>query len=149
MDLDAVFSLIDKAEKSSFNRIEIEYKELKLRLERGAGPTAAAAPQPVQPAAQPAAPKTESQTEQAEPDSGDYIRSPISGVFYAAKEPGAEPFVREGSYVNKGDTVCIIEAMKTMNEITAPFSGVIIAVLKKDKQPVTAGDTLFRLAGDK
>jgi acetyl-CoA carboxylase biotin carboxyl carrier protein len=148
MDLDAVFSLIDRAEKSSFNKIEIEYKELKLRLERGAGQMAAAAPQPVQPQ-QPAAPETENRPEQTEPDSGDYIRSPISGVFYVAKEPGAEPFVREGSRVCKGDTVCIIEAMKTMNEITAPFSGVITAVLKKDKDPVTAGDALFRLVGDK
>ena len=149
MDLDAIFSLIDRAEKSSFNKIEIEYKELKLRLERGAGQVAAAAQQPVQPAAQPAAPKTESRPEPAEADDADYIRSPISGVFYVAKEPGAEPFVREGSHVCKGDTVCIIEAMKTMNEITAPFPGVITAVLKKDKQPVTAGDALFRVAGDK
>lgn len=141
MDLDAVFSLIDRAEKSSFNRIEIEYKELKLRLERGGGQVTVAA--------QPAAAKTESRPEPVEADDAALIRSPISGVFYVAKEPGAEPFVTEGSHVSKGDTVCIIEAMKTMNEITAPFSGVITAVLKKDKDPVTAGDALFRLVGDK
>jgi len=147
MDLDAVFSLIDRAEKSSFSRIEIEYKELKLRLERGGAPSPAAAVQP--PAAEKPESRPETKPEPMEADDASLIRSPISGVFYVAKEPGAEPFVREGSHVNKGDTVCIIEAMKTMNEITAPFSGIITAVLKKDKQPVTAGDALFRLIGDK
>jgi acetyl-CoA carboxylase biotin carboxyl carrier protein len=141
MDLDAIFRLMDRAEKSSFDKIEIQYQDLRLRLERGDGQAPAAT--------KPASP-TESLLEKAaEADDAELIRSPISGVFYVAKEPGAEPFVTEGRRVDKGDTVCIIEAMKTMNEITAPFAGVIEAVLAKDKQTVSAGEALFRLAGDK
>ena len=141
MDLDAIFSLMDRAEKSSFDRIEIEYQDMKLRLERGGAPAPAAV--------RPTASAVESLPEPVEADDAALIRSPISGVFYVAKEPGAEPFVTEGRRVDKGDTVCIIEAMKTMNEITAPFAGVVEAVLAKDKQTVTAGEALFRLAGDK
>jgi len=142
MDLDAIFSLMDRAEKSSFDKIEIEYQDVKLRLERGTGPAPATAGQP--------APAAKSLPEQpAEVDDAALIRSPISGVFYVAKEPGAEPFVTEGRRVDKGDTVCIIEAMKTMNEIIAPRAGVIEAILAKDKQTVSAGEALFRLAGDK
>ena len=141
MDLDAIFSLMDRAEKSSFDKIEIEYQELKLRLERGTG-RATTAEQMGQGA------KSLSE-KPVEVDDAELIRSPISGVFYEAKEPGAEPFVTEGRRVDKGDTVCIIEAMKTMNEITAPRAGVIEAVLVKDKQTVSAGEALFRLSGDK
>ena len=142
MDLDAVFKLMDRAEKSSFNRIEIQYQDVKLCLERGGG-------QP-QPAVQALAPAVEGAMPKAEEkEEGEVIRSPISGVFYAAKEPGAEPFVKAGKPVSKGDPVCIIEAMKTMNEISAPLSGVIVQVLVKDGQTVSANDALFRVAGGK
>jgi acetyl-CoA carboxylase biotin carboxyl carrier protein len=137
MDLDAVFKLMDRAERSSFNKIEIQYQDLRLCLERGGGQPLSAA------AAESAVEKT------AEPDETEVIRSPISGVFYMAKEPGAEPFVTVGSYVAKGDTVCIIEAMKTMNEISAPRAGIIADILMKDGQTVSAGEALFRLTGGK
>ena len=142
MDLDAVFKLMDRAEKSSFNKIEIQYQDLRLCLERGGG-------QP-QPGAQVSLPAAENvQSKAAEPDDTEVIRSPISGVFYVAKEPGTAPFVKEGSAVSKGDTVCIIEAMKTMNEISAPLNGVIVSILVKDGQTVSANDALFRVAGGK
>jgi acetyl-CoA carboxylase biotin carboxyl carrier protein len=140
MDLDEIFRLMDRAEKSTFNKIEIQYQDLRLSLERGGGPVLTAASAP---AAEVIPEKT------AEPDDTEMIRSPISGVFYMAKEPGAEPFVTLGSHVSKGDTVCIIEAMKTMNEISSPFTGIVAGVLVKDGQTVTAGDALFRLAGSK
>jgi acetyl-CoA carboxylase biotin carboxyl carrier protein len=79
-------------------------------------------------------------------DDQDIVFAPISGVFYVAKEPGATPFVSEGQHVNKGDTLCIIEAMKMMNEICAPKSGVIENVLKEDGQAIKAKDPLFRYA---
>ena len=142
MDLDAVFKLMDRAEKSSFNRIEIQYQDVKLCLERGSGLPQPAA-QTFVPAAENIPPKTE------ELEEGEVIRSPISGVFYAAKEPGAEPFVKAGKQISKGDPVCIIEAMKTMNEISSSVSGVIISVLVKDGQTVSANDALFRVAGGK
>lgn len=141
MDLETVFKLFDRAEKSSFNKIEIQMEDVKLSLERSGGLNA----MPHVPI--PATEKASSET--AQPDEAEIIRAPISGVFYVAKEPGTEPFVSSGSQVAKGDTVCIIEAMKTMNEICAPRAGIIVSVLAQDGQTVSASDALFRLTGDK
>ncbi len=141
MDLETVFKLFDRAEKSSFNKIEIQMDDVKLSLERSSGLQAVACA-PI--AASEIAPADASQ-----PDEAEVIRAPISGVFYVAKEPGSEPFVLPGNEVAKGDTVCIIEAMKTMNEICAPRSGVIISVLAQDGQTVSANDPLFRMTGGK
>jgi len=90
----------------------------------GAGPAA--------PAAVPASPLKE-------------IKSPMVGTFYAAPEPGAEPYVRAGSRVTAGQTVCIVEAMKIMNEIEAEFGGVVREVLVEDATPVEFGQVLFRI----
>ncbi|MEN6637099.1 MAG: acetyl-CoA carboxylase biotin carboxyl carrier protein subunit [Clostridiaceae bacterium] len=135
MDLDAIIRLMERAEQSAFTRIEVQQGDLRILLERGAATTAAA----------PAA--TQQQlAESTQPDEKDAVRSPISGVFYLAKEPGAAPFVQVGSRVSKGDTLCIIEAMKTMNEIRAPRSGVILAILATDGATLAAGDALFLLS---
>lgn len=142
MELDQIFKLMDRAEKSTFNKIEIQYQDLKLCLERGGVQ--------MQPEVQTFAPVVESAMPKAQvPEEGEVIRSPISGVFYAAKEPGAEPFAKVGKQVSKGDPVCIIEAMKTMNEISSSVSGVIVSVLVKDGQTVSANDALFRVTGGK
>lgn len=133
MELDAIFRLMDRAEKSSFTKIEVQSGDLRLLLERGVAI-------PFMPL-DTANPPLEAQ----QPDDRNVVRSPISGVFYLAKEPGAEPFVSTGCRVNKGDTLCIIEAMKTMNEIRAPRSGVVTGILAKDSATVTAGEALFML----
>ena len=134
MELDTIFRLMDRAESSSFSKVEVQMGDLRLVLERGAlASVPAFAPAPA------------ATSEPAEPKELDAVRSPISGVFYLAKEPGAEPFVQPGSRVSKGDTLCIIEAMKTMNEIRAPRAGVVTAILAKDSATVTAGDPLFAL----
>jgi acetyl-CoA carboxylase biotin carboxyl carrier protein len=73
------------------------------------------------------------------------IRSPMVGTFYRAPEPGAEPYAKAGTRVSVGQTVCIIEAMKIMNEIEAEVSGVIREVLVEDAQPVEFGTVLFRV----
>jgi acetyl-CoA carboxylase biotin carboxyl carrier protein len=73
------------------------------------------------------------------------IRSPMVGTFYAAPEPGAEPYVKVGQRVSPGQTVCIIEAMKIMNEIEAEFGGVVREVLVEDAQPVEFGQVLYRV----
>ena len=73
------------------------------------------------------------------------IKSPMVGTFYAAPEPGAEPYVKVGSRVSPGLTVCIIEAMKIMNEIEAEFGGVVREVCVEDSQPVEFGQVLFRV----
>lgn len=133
MDLEAIFRLMERAEKSAFTKVEIQQGDLRVLLERGA--------------TTPVAALTHAQQVEQEialqPEERDAVRSPISGVFYLAKEPGAAPFVQVGSRVNKGDTLCIIEAMKTMNEIRAPRGGVIAAILATDGATLSAGDTLF------
>ncbi len=138
MDLETIFSIIERAEKSSFNKFIFETQEIKLSLEREPAGTVYSAP--VQPV------KEKPSASGHEHDSDDLVFAPISGVFYVAKEPGAEPFVREGSKVKKGDVLCIIEAMKTMNEITAPKDGTIASVLKKDAEAIVAKDALFKFA---
>lgn len=149
MEIDKIFDLIDKAEKSSFDKIEIEIQDTKISLERNRV-TAAPAPavavneapqaQPTLPAAQGA--PVQSQNEACD----DVILAPISGVFYVAKEPGAKPFVSEGCKVAKGEPICVIEAMKMMNEICAPKAGVIERVLVGDGQAIKASDALFKYA---
>lgn len=142
MDLDKIFSLMDKAEKSSFSKIEIQMQEMRISLERQAVFAAASAPVPAAgPAVTEAGAPEEGEAQAADDD--DLVTAPISGVFYVAKEPGAAPFVREGQQVRQGDTVCIIEAMKMMNEIAAPKNGVIERVLAADAQAISAGDALF------
>ena len=135
MDLDAIIRLMDRAEQSAFSRIEVQQGDLRILLERGVAVVATAAD--ARPPAQQAA--------AALPDEKDTVRSPISGVFYLSKEPGAAPFVQVGSKVSKGDTLCIIEAMKTMNEIRSPRSCIIAGILASDGATLAAGDALFLL----
>ena len=104
-----------------------------VRLER-AGAASAAAAEPV--AAQSPA-----------PSAGLLIRSPMVGVFYAAPTEDSEPFIKEGDHVKKGDTLCVIEAMKLMNEIPAEQDGVITGILVKNGQTVEYGTPLFQIGG--
>ena len=135
MDLDAIFRLIERAEQSAFTKVDVQQGDLHIILERGATAQTASFAMPAQ----------SKQPEPAQPDEKDAVRSPISGVFYLSKEPGAAPFVQVGSSVNKGDTLCIIEAMKTMNEIRSPKNCVIQGILALDGSTISAGDTLFLL----
>jgi len=97
-----------------------------------APPPAAPAPAPAEEPARPASPLKE-------------VRSPMVGTFYAAPEPGAAPYVKAGTRVSSGQTVCIIEAMKIMNEIEAEMGGVVREVCVEDAQPVEFGQVLFRI----
>jgi len=99
-----------------------------------AGPAPAAAPAPPAPEARPVAAATLKE-----------IRSPMVGTFYKSPEPGAEAYVKVGTRVTAGQTVCIIEAMKIMNEIEAEVTGVVREVLVEDSQPVEFGTVLFRV----
>ena len=73
------------------------------------------------------------------------VKSPMVGTFYSAPEPGAKPYVSVGDRVQKGQTLCIIEAMKIMNEIESEFTGVVKETLAQDAQPVEYGQVLFRI----
>jgi acetyl-CoA carboxylase biotin carboxyl carrier protein len=141
MDIEKVFSLMDKAEKSSFNKIEIEIGDIKLHLDRRAPAIANSAI-----VVETEKKETAKSKELPIPSKEDFILAPISGVFYAAKAPGEPAFVKEGDTVKKGDTVCIIEAMKTMNEIVAPKAGTIESVLLSDEASVSADQPLFKYA---
>ncbi|MFR5864574.1 MAG: acetyl-CoA carboxylase biotin carboxyl carrier protein [Acutalibacteraceae bacterium] len=81
----------------------------------------------------------------AQAESGRVVKSPLAGVFYAASSPDATPFVQAGDRVKKGETLCIIEAMKVMNELTADADGEVEAVLAENGQIVEYGQPLFRL----
>lgn len=107
-----------------------------VRLER-AGTAAPAAAAPAEPAA----------VQAPAPSAGLVIRSPMVGVFYAAPTEDSEPFIKEGDHVKKGDTLCVIEAMKLMNEIPAEQDGVITGILVKNGQTVEYGTPLFQIGG--
>lgn len=152
-NLDEIKEFINLLEDSSLSVFEIQKEDgSKIRLEKAQPaqqivntiPVAngVAAPAPVAPATVESAPVAP-----AAPvaDSSKTIDAPIVGVFYAASAPGKAPYVSEGKKVKKGDVVCIIEAMKCMNEIQAEEDGEIVEVLVKDGELVEYGQPLFKI----
>ncbi len=147
MDLRKLKKLIDLVEESGIAELEITEGEEKVRITRTqAGTQFMYAPPPMQPMAAPApAPAAAAPAPAAEPavPEGHVVKSPMVGTFYRAPSPGAKPFVEVGQTVNPGDTLCIIEAMKLLNEIEADQGGVIKAILVENGQPVEYGEPLF------
>ena len=152
MDIRKVKKLIEMLEESSLSEIEIREGEEAIRISRGTSggtqvvhmapaPMHAAAPHAGTAAAPAAAPAAAAPAPAAPP--GHAVASPMVGTFYRSASPDAKPFVDVGSQVNVGDTLCIIEAMKMMNEIEADKAGVIKAILKENGQPVEYGEALF------
>jgi acetyl-CoA carboxylase biotin carboxyl carrier protein len=146
MDIDRIKTVIDLMREHELSEFAIEDKDFKLSLKRGipggmmmAAPMMAPAPAPAAPAAAPApavpAPAAE--------DSLTPIPSPLVGTFYRATSPDAEPLVTVGSRVNKDTVVCIIEAMKVMNEIKAETGGVVKKVLVENATAVQFGQPMF------
>ena len=139
MDIRKIKKLIELLEESNVYEIEIKEGEEAVRISRGGAPVAApqvvaAAPAPAAaaapaPAAQEAAPAEAAVT-------GHTVNSPMVGTFYQSPAPGAKAFVEVGQKVNAGDTICIVEAMKMMNQIEADKSGTIGAILVDDGEPV-------------
>lgn len=147
MDLRKLKKLIDLVEESGIAELEITEGEEKVRISRG-GTQVAAAPSVVThalaaaPAAAAPAPAAAEPAAPAQPE-GHLLKSPMVGTFYRSPSPGAKSFVEVGQSVNEGDTVCIIEAMKLLNEIEADRSGVIKAILVENGQPVEYGHPLM------
>lgn len=145
-NMDEIKELISILEGSSLAVLEVASGDNRVRLEKAVAPVAAApAAAPVAapvaaPAAVPAAPADEPSR-----DSGKTISAPIVGVFYAAPSPDSDPYVSVGKRVKKGDVVCIIEAMKCMNEIQAEEDGEITAVLANNGELVEYGQPLFAI----
>jgi acetyl-CoA carboxylase biotin carboxyl carrier protein len=150
MDLRKLKTLIDLVQNSGISELEISEGEEKIRIAKHMAPAAPTtvmlgshgyAPQhaPAMAAAPPAAAEP---VAPAEPE-GHVVKAPMVGTFYRAGSPGASAFVEVGQTVKQGDTLCIIEAMKLMNEIEADASGTIKAVLVENGQPVEYGQPLF------
>ena len=144
MDLRKLKTLIDLVSESNVSELEITEAEGKVRIVKGgapvvqqvvAAPPQVAAPAPVPVAATPAP--------AAQEPAGHQVKSPMVGTFYRSPSPGAKPFVEIGSQVKQGDTVCIIEAMKILNEIEADKSGTVTQILCENGQAVEYGQPLF------
>ncbi|KZE30057.1 acetyl-CoA carboxylase biotin carboxyl carrier protein [Crenobacter luteus] len=151
MDLRKLKKLIDLVEESGIAELEVTEGEEKVRITRvSANAQVSYIPQPTSvqlpasaPAAAPAA--AAAPVEAAAPAHNDKntLKSPMVGTFYRSPSPGAKAFIEIGQSVNAGDTLCIIEAMKLMNEIEADRAGVVKAILVEDGQPVEFGEPLF------
>lgn len=159
MDLRKLKTLIDLVSESNVSELEITEAEGKVRIVKGAppappqvvvaapvaAPVAAAAPAAAA-SATTAAPATAAAAEApaaAEEASGFVVKSPMVGTFYRASSPGAKPFVEVGQQVKEGDTLCIIEAMKILNEIDAEKGGTVKKILGENGQAVEYGQPLF------
>ena len=156
MDLEDIRSILDLVKEHDLSEFELEVDSLKIKVRKSGGPHvipppalgpypplpavvmagAAHAPRPVEPRPDPGAALA------ADADLA-IVTSPIVGTFYRAPEPGAPAFVEKGTRVKKGQVLCIIEAMKLMNEIEADASGVIKAIFCENGDPVEFGEPLF------
>ena len=147
MDIRKIKKLIELVEESGINELEISEGEESVRISRG-GTVISQAPA-VQhiPAAAPAPVAAPQASESAAPSapalSGHVVRSPMVGTFYAAASPDAPAFVEVGQHVNAGDTLCIVEAMKMMNQIEADKSGVIKEILAQNEDAIEFDQPLF------
>ena len=148
MDLRKLKTLIDLVSESNVSELEITEAEGKVRIVKGGAAMAHAAGQPqmmMQPAAAaPALAPVAAPTPVAPPEpTGHTVKSPMVGTFYRASAPGAKSFVEIGSVVKEGETICIIEAMKILNEIEADKAGTITQILCENGQAVEYGQPLF------
>ena len=152
MDIRKVKKLIELLDDSGIAEIEITEGEDSVRISRypagvpvAAAPVAAPAhvPAPAASAPAPAADATAEAPAEAKEEDGFEVTAPMVGTFYAASSPGAAPYVQVGDRVNEGDTLCIIEAMKMMNQIEADVAGVVKSIRLQNGEPVEYGQVLF------
>lgn len=157
MDLKLIKNILDLIAESDVNEVSLEEGDFKIKVKKQGEVQQVSYAQPAapQPPAQPATPAQPQQQEAAadqssaedQPD-GDTVTSPIVGTFYEAPDPDSDPFVKVGDKVSKGDTLCIVEAMKIMNEIEAEFGGTVEKILVNDGQPIEFEQPLFIIKKD-
>ncbi len=154
MDIRKVKKLIELLEESGINEIEIHEGEESVRISRSSGatttvmtaPAAVSHLPPLAPAAAPIAAATVPAEESSSAEaalSGHVVRAPMVGTFYRAPSPGAKPFVDVGTKVKSGETLCIIEAMKMLNQIESDIDGVVKEILVENGQPIEYDQPLF------
>jgi len=158
MDLDDIRSILDLVKEHDLSEFELEVDSLKIKVRKSGGPHPIHAPAFPPYAPLPAVAMTGAaaapRPAEARADAGTalgadadlaMVTSPIVGTFYRAPEPGAPPFVEKGARVKKGQVLCIIEAMKLMNEIECDHEGEVVAVYIENGQPVQYGERLFAI----
>ncbi|TYL14665.1 acetyl-CoA carboxylase biotin carboxyl carrier protein [Neomoorella thermoacetica] len=149
MDLKDITQLIKALEETGITELNLESEGVKVMIRRGSGQGAAEIPAPeIKTAAEVLA--TDGGAQETPVPAGDIIevRAPMVGTFYRAPSPDAPPFVEVGTRVKAGQTLCIIEAMKLMNELTAETGGQVVAILAENGQPVEYGQVLFQIKKD-
>ena len=158
MELDDIRNILDLVKEHDLSEFELEVDSLKIKVRKSVGPHVIHAPAlpPYPPLPAVALAATGAAPRPVEPGSGAVpavaadadlaiVTSPIVGTFYRASEPGAPPFVDTGTRVKKGQVLCIIEAMKLMNEIECDHAGEVVAVYAENGQPVQYGERLFAI----
>lgn len=162
MDLKLVKKLLDLISESDVDEVSIEEGDFKIKIKKKANPLDSPShlyqyQVPQQPHAPPAQPQpAESGSdlqsgkvdEKQEAADGETVRSPIVGTFYRSPSPDSDPFIEVGDRIEKGETLCIVEAMKIMNEIEAEFSGTVQKIVAEDAQPVEYDQPLFIIKKD-
>jgi len=160
LTFDQIKELANLVSERGLEVLEIERSGFRLRIASSARPSGVSAPAPAAPPAPTAAPAESHRSSSAaageaagekEEDrhaGAHLLTSPIVGTFYVASSPDADPFVRVGDRVEKGQIVCIVEAMKLMNEIEADADGVVVEVIPQNAQPVEYGEPLFAIRLD-
>ncbi len=151
MDLKQIKKILDLIAESEVDEVSIEEGDFKIKVKKTGSVehvtyTQPAAPAQVAAPATPAAPTQQAPASESAPApvaSGETVKSPIVGTYYQSPSPDADPFIKAGDKVAKGQTLCIIEAMKIMNEIEAEFAGTIKEILVSDGTPVEFDQPLF------
>lgn len=144
MELESIYALMERFERSSITGLELEQNGTRLKLEKAVA-VAATAPVAAAPVAVAAPVAAASAPQPAPQEEGEYIKAPLVGTFYTAAGPDTAPFVQAGDKVQKGQTVCILEAMKAMSEIPAPMDCVIEEVLLDNGSLAAFDAPLFRV----
>lgn len=139
LDFEQLRELIRLLDESNLTEIEVERGNDRIRVRRDPAPVVSTAASPSVGAS------TQSGGTPAVDDGGNYVTSPFVGTFYRASSPESEAFVQEGDSIAPGQVLCIVEAMKLMNEIESEVSGTIVEILVESGKPVEYGDRLFRI----
>ena len=148
MDLESIKALLELVDGTDINELEYEDEDLRISVRRGAPPAAAVYAAPMGAAPAPAPSSASSAAAAVAASGGKTIESPFVGTFYRAPAPDSAPFTDVGQRVTKGQTLCIVEAMKLMNEIEAEIGGTVRQILVENAQPVEFGQALFVIDPD-
>ncbi|WP_293442550.1 acetyl-CoA carboxylase biotin carboxyl carrier protein [Persephonella sp.] len=146
MDKELIFEIIEKIKGTKIEEVEFENEKGRIKIKQYVGPKkeiVASAPQPVVEVKEEIKAPSTVEIESKENHKYHVIKSPLVGTFYRAPSPGAPPFVEEGDTVSKGQVLCIIEALKVMNEIESDINGKVVKILVENGQPVEYGQELF------